>query len=232
MHELWAVYAHRNPQGLWRVRSTMPLDRLAAEPKRNAAAEKRELESLKALSPSEAAARQEAAARTGRSVRLPTEAEWEHACRAGTTTCFYWGDDWGDKSDGTRLNAADKNAPVKYPDNRFDDGHAHTAPVAQYPPNAWGLYDMLGNVSEWCSDWYDPEWYLFAPRQDPTGPATGCIHVARGGNWQDSIAYCRATFRSFHRLNEPSMRASALGFRVVVDASPHFSPAGPAPKER
>ena len=109
----------------------------------------------------------------GRTYRLPTEAEWEYACRAGSTTDFCFGDaEWG------------LDDYAWYEDN--SDHRTH--PVGQKRPNAWGLYDMHGNVWEWCADWHDEAYYEASPVDDPQGPATGVDRVGRGGSWSESAA--------------------------------------------
>jgi len=130
--------------------------------------------------------------------RLPTEAEWEYACRAGTTTRFYYGDDPG----YTNLHNY-----AWY----FDNSIYGTQPVGQLLPNAWGLYDMAGNVWEWCRDWYGP--YLGGNLADPQGPVTGTARVWRGGSWFSAARHCR----SARRLNNfPPYTYYQLGFRVVL----------------
>ncbi|MFA6046711.1 MAG: bifunctional serine/threonine-protein kinase/formylglycine-generating enzyme family protein, partial [Phycisphaerales bacterium] len=117
-----------------------------------------------------------------REYRLPTEAEWEYACRAGTTTRWCCGDDEDGLLDVAWFN---KNA----------GGMTHA--VGQKKPNAWGLYDMHGNVWQWCADYYDKDYYRQSPGTDPTGPTTGSIRVARGG-YGGAAAYCRSAFRYNH----------------------------------
>jgi formylglycine-generating enzyme required for sulfatase activity len=153
-------------------------------------------------------------AQTGGAYRLPTEAEWEYACRAGTTDERY----------------GDLDAIAWY----WDNAHRSTHPVAQKQPNAWGLYDMLGNVEEWCLDWYGPypaedepepskpllsgssKLRLFVqnaftqPTLDPTGPASGDARVFRGGGWDSTSSFCIATSR---QSDEPTSRAFNSGFR-------------------
>jgi formylglycine-generating enzyme required for sulfatase activity len=134
----------------------------------------------------------------GRCYRLPTEAEWEYACRAGSTTKFCYGDD------ESRLGDY-----AWYRGN--SDGKSH--PVGRKKPNAWGLYDMHGNVWEWCSDRYDYEYYANSPTDDPAGPATGSYRVHRGGGWYSSPTDCR----SAHRVRStPDCRFDNLGFRMAL----------------
>jgi formylglycine-generating enzyme required for sulfatase activity len=139
------------------------------------------------------------AERTARRVyRLPTEAESEYACRAGTTTRWYSGDDEAGLVDWAWFN---KNA----------GGMTH--PVGQKKPNAWGLYDMHGNVWHWCSDWYSADYYQQSPPIDPAGPPAGSARVLRGGNWHCPSSYCRSASRY---SREPAARSRWFGFRVVA----------------
>ncbi len=142
---------------------------------------------------------------TGRTVRLPTEAQWEYACRAGTTTAF---------SFGPRLTPRDAN--FDWTDGGADGGVTleRTTPVGTFRPNAWGLYDMHGNVKEWCLDWYGRDYYRHSPSVDPRGPARGSQHVLRGGSWDDYARRCRSAYRGGHR---PGDRDHTLGFRVCVE---------------
>jgi len=152
---------------------------------------------------------------TGWSVRLPTEAEWEYACRARATTLFCYGDD---PDYGQLAHYA------WYRDNTCDVDGRHARPVAAKKPNAWGLYDMHGNVFEWCSDWHgsipeDPAHPggLARAVSDPTGPTRGTRRVVRGGAWNVGAPYCRSAFRLGSR---PWAGLSCNGFRVVVDSAP------------
>jgi formylglycine-generating enzyme required for sulfatase activity len=136
--------------------------------------------------------------KTGRTVRLPTEAEWEYACRAGTRTAHFCGDDASKLGDFAWFN---QNSERK------------THPVGQRKPNAFGLYDMHGNVWEWCGDWYADS-YANAKNQDPTGPDSGTQRVLRGGCWY----YIPRGCRSAHRGGlTPDGRNYSIGFRVAVD---------------
>lgn len=155
-------------------------------------------------------------AKEGRAYRLPSEAEWEYACRAGSTTPFHW---------GTALNGKEANCDGNYPYGTTEKGPYLVRParVGSYAPNGFGLYDMHGNVWEWCQDWYDGEYYGKSPPEDPTGPATGSIRVIRGGGWFNSASLCRSADR--YRF-VPGIRFNDLGFRVA--AVPSASPASPA----
>ncbi len=134
---------------------------------------------------------------TGHRVRLPTEAEWEYACRAGTTTEYYTGD-----GDEAFRKAGWDNAKKDY----------KTKPVGQLAPNAWNLRDMHGNLWEWCSDWYGD--YPTHAQTDPVGPPTGKERVLRGGSWHDPATRCRSSSRSSF---EPALRSGDIGFRVVLE---------------
>ncbi len=152
--------------------------------------------------------------REGKKYRLPTEAEWEYACRAGTTTRFYNGDD----PRGVVLvgNVADAAAKRQFPFWKdtvdAEDGYVFTAPVGQFKPLAFGLYDMHGNAWQWCSDYYGATYYAKSPVDDPQGPDAGSHRVARGGSWRGGPAACRASNRVDHA---PSYCLCSIGFRVV-----------------
>ncbi len=112
--------------------------------------------------------------------RLPTEAEWEYACRAGTTTPYFFG-----------------SSPAKIGEYAWYEKNSggHPRPVGQKKPNPWGLYDIAGNVWEWCNDYYDVDYYTVSPRSNPTGPAQGQNKVLRGGAWRFSDDNCRSGYR-------------------------------------
>ena len=136
--------------------------------------------------------------------RLPTEAEWEYACRAGTATPF---------NTGNNLTTAQANYNGDYPYNGNPKGTdlGHTQPVGSYAPNAWGLYDMHGNVWEWCNDW-DGD-YPTGAVTNPTGPATGSSRVFRGGGWSSLAVQCRSACRS---RNPPVSYINMIGFRMAL----------------
>jgi uncharacterized protein (TIGR02996 family) len=140
--------------------------------------------------------------------RLPSEAEWEYACRGGTSSstpfCF-----------GKSLASAQANFRGAYPYGGAEEGPSlrRTCPAGSYRPNAWGLFDLHGNVWEWCKDWYAEDYYGKSPAQDPLGPSNGSRRVFRGGGWSHGGGNCRAAYR---RGGTPSLRYVALGFRVAA----------------
>ena len=136
--------------------------------------------------------------------RLPTEAEWEYACRGGTTTAYHFGD-------ASRLGDY-----AWFYDNTQDAGEKYAHRVGQKKPNVLGLYDMHGNVGEWCLDWYDSGYYENSPTDDPAGPGTGSFRVYRGGGWAHTARQCVSSFRNWIT---PTYRFSGLGFRVAADLS-------------
>jgi len=151
--------------------------------------------------------------KSGRKVMLPTEAQWEYACRGQTTTVYPWGDDPNDGKGW--CNVADQMVKDKFSVVTafgFGDGCLFTAPVGQFKPNAFGLYDMIGNACEWCSDWYS-ESYANAKNVDPEGPGSGSLRLMRGGSWGFAPADCRSASRV---MDSPGHQSVSLGFRVVV----------------
>lgn len=135
--------------------------------------------------------------------RLPTEAEWEYACRAGTTTPF---------NTGNNLTTAQANYDGKYPYNNNENGvfWQRTLPVGSFVPNDWGLFDMHGNVWEWCSDWYGD--YSTSPETNPKGASSGLYRVIRGGCWDDNAGNCRSADRD---NNTQSFSSHYMGIRLV-----------------
>jgi len=138
--------------------------------------------------------------------RLPTEAEWEYACRAGTTTAYFFGD-----------------SPAKLGDYAWFEKNAggHPRPVGQKQPNPWGLFDMAGNVWQWCHDFYVVDYYAQAPRLDPTGPSEGMNKVLRGGAWRFSADNCRSGYRYNENpgSSDVCFGYDIYGFRCVRRAS-------------
>jgi formylglycine-generating enzyme required for sulfatase activity len=148
----------------------------------------------------------------GKTYRLPTEGQWEYACRAGTMMRYYSGDD--SETLAQVGNVADATAKAKFPSWKTieaKDGYVFTAPVGQFRPNAFGLYDMHGNAWQWCQDWYRGDYYAVSPTDDPKGPDSGSNRVLRGGGWFSIARLCRAAGRIHY---EPGHRDDNLGFRV------------------
>ncbi len=147
---------------------------------------------------------QDAVKRSGMKFRLPTEAEWEYACRAGTTTAYSW---------GNALNGDKANCDGNYPHGTDVKGKylKQTTDVGSYAPNAWGLYDMHGNVWEWCEDWYGD--YSNGAVTDPKGAPGGSDRVLRGGSYVSNAAYCRSANRSCY---VPTYVDNRIGFRLVL----------------
>ncbi|MCR5165513.1 MAG: SUMF1/EgtB/PvdO family nonheme iron enzyme [Thermoguttaceae bacterium] len=142
----------------------------------------------------------------GQRVQIPTEAQWEYACRAGTTTEFNF---------GNILNGEDANCDGNYPYGTNIKGPClkQTVPVGSYAPNAWGLYDMHGNVWEWCSDYYDENYYTISPTDDPENTAVSLCRVFRGGSWRSDAVSCRSGYRGGDTTDH---RRNYLGLRVIL----------------
>lgn len=151
----------------------------------------------------------------GYTYRLPSEAEWEYACRAGTVTRYFIGD-----SPNTLVevaNIVDESSRDRFPDWTWAipgrSGFVFTSPVGRFRPNAFGLYDMHGNVFEWCSDWYSPTYYHESPIKDPAGPTHGEYRSVRGGSWHVRPDYARSAER---HMVPPADSINYLGFRLAI----------------
>jgi formylglycine-generating enzyme required for sulfatase activity len=134
-------------------------------------------------------------ANTGREYRLPTEAEWEYAARAASANNY---------PNGIELKQDEAN---------FSNNHKGPVAVDKYKPNRFGLYNMLGNVWEWCSDWYSETYYGESPSQNPQGPSEGQYRVLRGGNWESNADQCRVSKRFWHN---PGYILNGRGFRIAI----------------
>ena len=168
------------------------------------------------------------------SVRLPTEAQWEYACRAGSTTALPNGPieikgannapeldpiAWYGGNSSQGFTGSSDYDSREWDETQYLGGPCGTHPVGQKAANAWGLYDMIGNVWEWCSDYYDAEYYGKSPICDPENQADSLDRVFRGGSWDSTAEACRSALRFW---SEPDDRDAGLGFRVVlVPGSPN-----------
>jgi formylglycine-generating enzyme required for sulfatase activity len=145
--------------------------------------------------------------RTANGYRLPTEAEWEYACRAGTTTPF---------NTGNNITDSEANCYNHYGYNNNSSGRTiggyrgRTVPVNSFGANSWGLFDMHGNVADWCWDWYGE--YGTSAQTNPAGPAAGSLRVNRGGGWNDFPKHIRSAYRA---ATPPGNGSFNLGFRLV-----------------
>jgi formylglycine-generating enzyme required for sulfatase activity len=146
--------------------------------------------------------------RAGRKYRLPSEAEWEYACRGGASSyqVFHF---------GNSLSSKQTNFNGNFPYGGAGKGGwlGRTCKVGSYAKNRFGLHDMHGNVFEWCADWYGADYYGKSPRRDPQGPSEGSLRVIRGGGWDLNGRDCRSAFRVRHA---PVVRGHDLGFRVTL----------------
>ena len=133
----------------------------------------------------------------GGNYRLPTEADWEYAARVGTQTVYGFSDDAGKLGDYAWHE---------------ENSEEQTHPVGQKQPNVWGLYDMHGNVGEWCQDWFDSAYYAQSPTEHPQGPASGSRRVTRGGGFLTTAAHTRLANRGNWR---PDDHYSSIGFRLL-----------------
>ncbi len=184
--EMWASVMGENPS-YFKGSKRLPVEQVSWEDCRNYISELNRLGSFEGLK-----------------FDLPTEAEWEYACRAGTTTAY---------SFGNALNGDKANCDGSYPFGTAKKGTslAKTTKVGKYPANAWGLCDMHGNVWEWTADWRGD--YPTDEATDPTGPEFGASRVVRGGSWFDDAVLCRAAYRYWR---EPDCRYCYFGARLVL----------------
>ncbi len=153
----------------------------------------------------------------GKTFELPREAEWEYACRAGTTTRYWCGD--AEESLKGNANVADAALKHEHPTAKetlsWDDGYPFTSPVGKFNANPWVLFDMHGNVWQWCLDYHGM--YQEGYSKDPKGPDSGGSRILRGGSWGSNPGNCR----SAHRFSlAPGDRRDDIGFRVVLRVAP------------
>ena len=149
-------------------------------------------------------------ARTGRRWDLPTDAQWEYACRAGTATALNSGKNLTSQYEDESMAEVGR---YNYNPSDGNGGYSQHTTVGSYAPNAWGLYDMHGNVGEWCRDWWQGNLGTSAVT-DPNGASSGSYRVARGGSWNNNAAFCRSAYRGFYP--SPSSSYGYLGFRASM----------------
>ncbi|MBI4558768.1 MAG: formylglycine-generating enzyme family protein [Candidatus Hydrogenedentes bacterium] len=148
--------------------------------------------------------------------RLPTEAEFEYATRGGLEQKLY---PWGDELSPNGKHQCNTWQGIFPNMNSAEDGYVGTAPVRSFPPNGFGLFNIVGNVWEWCSDWFSRDFHVSGPRANPVGPPAGTAKVIRGGSYLCHESYCNRYRCSARTSNTPESSTGNLGFRCVVDSN-------------